>query len=128
MDVFSTIAKAAGCPLPSGIEIDGKDLLEHSTNSTGIPHPYLYWQRGNSKAIRSGDRKVIWNEEFCDTLMFNIMTDPNETSNLYPENKQDAVELTRIHRDWSAGLPEPLWPPIVHFREKADGRWFYFDN
>jgi arylsulfatase A-like enzyme len=128
MDVFATIAEVAGCSLPSGIETDGKNLLKYAGNASIIPHQYLFWQRGSSKSIRSTDRKVIWNEEFCDTLMFNILSDPIETNNLYPLNKQEANELIRIHKDWSAGLPGPLWPPIVHFREKIDGRWFYFDN
>jgi len=128
MDVFTTIAAIAGCPLPPDRAIDGKDLLLYIDNDSIIPHQHLFWQRGKSKAIRSGDWKAIWNEEFRDTLLYNVQLDPTETDDRYVNNKSLSHELIRIHQRWSGNLSEPLWPPIVHFREMVDERWFYFDN
>jgi len=128
MDVFSTAAAAARCPLPDDRQIDGKDLLAYLENDNLVPHPFLYWQRGNSKAIRSENRKVIWNEEFGDTLLYAIPPDAFERTDLFAQNKENARELISIHQTWSRQLPPPLWPPIVRFREKIDGRSFYFEN
>lgn len=128
MDVFSTIAVAAKCPLPENRTIDGKNLLGENEQDSIASDRHLCWQRGNSRAIRSGDWKVMWNEEFTDTLMYNITQDPYETLDLYAENRSRALELIKVHQEWSGSLPGPLWPPIVHFREQVDGRWFYFDS
>ena len=122
--------------------INGVNLVSYIQDSTAIPHPYLFWQRGNSKAIASPEWKVVWNEEFGDTLVYNLMMDPNEmtdqytvtgygirvTDSLKRELQLPFYDLIRIHQEWSSGLPGPLWPAIVHFREEVDGRWFYFDN
>jgi len=128
MDVFTTIAFAANAPLPPDRMIDGKDLLGFINTDSIVPHSHLFWQRGNSKAIRSGDWKVVWNEDFGDTLVYKIKTDPNEMRNLYGQNKVLAWKLISAHREWSEQLSGSLWPPIVHFREKVDERWFYFEN
>jgi arylsulfatase A-like enzyme len=129
MDVFPTIAGAAGFPLPSDRTIDGIDLLRYVKNRDSIPpHPNLFWQRGSSRAIRSGDWKVIWNVEFGDTLLYNLAKDPDEINDLFPQDQAIARKLSRIHSEWSDSLPEPLWPPVVWFREKVDDRYFYFDD
>lgn len=128
MDIFATVANAAGCPLPTFRQPDGVDLLKYIGNDTLLPHMHLYWQRGHSKAIRSMDWKVIWNEESGDTLLFDLGKDPGETTDQYASHRELARQLIRIHADWSDRLPEPLWPPIVHFREDFNGRWIYFDN
>lgn len=126
MDLFTTISSAAGCPKPPGRNIDGKDLLKYIEDRNELPHDAIYWQRGSSKAVRSGDWKAIWNEEFGDTLVYHIADDPFEANNMLPSVK--ARQLTEIHREWSNELPKPLWPAIVYYREWVDGRWVYFNN
>lgn len=128
MDVYSTISAVTGTPLPAFEEIDGKDLLPFLENDSVVPHETLCWQRGNSKAIRAGEWKVVWNEEFQDTLLYHITADPYETTDLFLVEKTKARELIKQHLGWSEKLHEPLWPPVVHFRESVDGRWVYFDN
>lgn len=131
MDIFSTIAAVTGCPLPPGVEIDGRDLIGSEVD---LPGPgssssrNFYWQRGPSKALRAGGWKVIWNEEFQDTLLYRISTDPYEIQDLSGQEKAMARELVNLHKHWSEQMHEPLWPSIVHFREKVDGRWIYFNN
>jgi arylsulfatase A-like enzyme len=128
MDVFSTVAAAAGCPLPDDRKIDGRDLISFITADSTPPHPNLYWQRGNSKAIRAGEWKVIWNEDSGDTLMYDLVADPYEKNDLFGHHKSLARQLTLVHGEWSGQLPPPLWPSIVRFREDVEGRSFYFEN
>jgi arylsulfatase A-like enzyme len=127
-DILPTIAAATGCPLPADRQIDGKNLLAYLNNDSIVPHKELFWQRGNSRAIRSGDWKVIWNSEFGDTLLFNISEDPYEKNDLFLRNKDLAHDLIGIHDHWSESLKKPLWPSVVYFRENVDGNWIYFDN
>jgi arylsulfatase A-like enzyme len=126
MDLFTTISSVAGCPLPPGRKIDGKNLLSHINDMHSAPHDALFWQRGSSKAVRAGEWKVIWNEEFKDTLLYHIASDPYEANDLYPSDQSQ--RLTGLHREWSDQLPKPLWPAIVYYREWVDGRWVYFNN
>jgi arylsulfatase A-like enzyme len=126
MDVFATIASIANCPLPEDRHIDGKDLLKYIGNDSLSPHRDIFWQRGNSKAVRSGDLKVVWNTLFQDTLLFHITDDPFETKELRQPGR--AKSLIELHHEWSAQLETPLWPSIVYFREQVNGRWVYFDN
>ena len=88
----------------------------------------FFWQRGSTRAIRSGEWKAIWNDETGDTLLYHIADDPNEIHDLFRQKKDLAANLARLHSEWSKGLQKPLWPSVVHFREKVDGRWVYFDN
>lgn len=128
MDVYSTIAAATNCPLPADRTIDGMDLLTCLQNDSLPPHTHLYWQRGNSRAVRSENWKAIWNEASGDTLLYLITSDPYERHDLFSQEKEVARELIRVHQTWSQELPPPLWPPIVRFREEVDGRSFYFEN
>ena len=128
MDILPTIAAATGCPLPADRLIDGENLLAYLNNDRFIPHSELFWQRGSSRAIRSGDWKVVWNEEFGDTLLFNITDDPNEIHDLFQFDKNLARNLIGIHDEWSEILNTPLWPSVVHYREEVDGKWIYFNN
>lgn len=128
MDIYPTIAAAAGCPLPAARQIDGKDLQVFINNDSIEPHRELFWQRGNSRAMRSGNWKVIWNAEFGDTLLFNISDDPDEIHDMFQLKKDHATDLISKHDHWSETLNKPLWPPVVHFRENVNGRWVYFDN
>ena len=114
--------------LPADRQIDGKNLLAYLNNDSIAPHNELFWQRGSSRAIRSGDWKVIWNLEFGDTLFFDIADDPNELHDLYQQKKNLATDLIGAHDNWSQSLHKPLWPSVVLFRENMDGNWIYFDN
>jgi arylsulfatase A-like enzyme len=128
IDIFPTIASAAGCPLPKARPVDGKDLMPMLHTDSLTPQRDFFWQRGSTKAIRSGEWKAIWNDESGDTLLYHIADDPNEVHDLFQQKRELAANLARLHNEWSKGLQKPLWPSVVHFREKVDGRWVYFDN
>ncbi len=128
LDILPTIAGATGCPLPADRLIDGENLLAYLNTDSIAPHGELFWQRGSTRAVRSGDWKVIWNAECGDTLLFNIASDPNESQDLFQLEKNLARDLIGIHDNWSETLHTPLWPSVVHFRENMDGNWIYFDN
>lgn len=128
MDIFATIASASGSRVPAGRNFDGVDLMQFLGDTAAEPHDFLFWQRGHSKAISSDEWKLIWNDEYSDTLLYHIVDDPYELNDMHSQ-RQDIVDSLRIeHERWSRSLPPPLWPPVVRFAEKVDGRWFYFDD
>ena len=60
VDVFPTLCKIAGVPLPTDRVIDGRDIMDVLTNSKATsPHDAIYGMRGTKLAmIRSGKWKL----------------------------------------------------------------------
>jgi len=89
MDIFHTITKLAELPPQNGKADLGINLLPYITGEkSSYPHKYLIWQRGFSKAIRSNDWKLSINENFEDTLLFNIAKDPFKTKNVQANHRE----------------------------------------
>ena len=61
MDLFPTIAKLVGAPLPTDRIIDGKNIwpLMSGTRGAGSPHEaYFYYRKGHLEGVRSGKWKL----------------------------------------------------------------------
>jgi arylsulfatase A-like enzyme len=59
IDIFPTILKQAGIPLPTDRVIDGKDLFPVLTEQAKTPHEALYSMKGNFLfTVRSGPWKL----------------------------------------------------------------------
>jgi len=110
MDLLPTFlaqADPASVPPPG---IDGQDLLPVLLGSGRVPnttHENLYWSFGNSRAVRSGDWKLILNppqfpgEELPDKLwLSNLEADPQESKNLAASEPDRVRQLTELLRTW----------------------------
>ena len=129
MDVFSTIVNVTGSSLPNDRIYDGVNLMpfiHHVENES--PHQYMYWKRGIAQTIRSDQYKLFLNDELGDTLLFDLQADPIEQYNIYHENKAIAKQLAKALNDWSATLPEPLWPSVIYYDFKEGDNHFLFDQ
>ncbi len=83
IDVFSTIAGAAGAALPTDREIDGVNLLPYVRGEkTERPHQVLLWRSGQYKAVRDGDWKLQSNEARSKVWLHNLAVDPTEKTDL----------------------------------------------
>ena len=129
MDLLTTMVIAAGGTIPDDRPMDGVDLIPFVLNQKEeAPHEYLYWQRGDSRALRSLEYKLLINDHLQDTVLFEINTDPFENHNLFSQQKQKARELVKVLNDWSTTLPPPLWPAAIYY-EFMDGEQRYlFDQ
>lgn len=129
LDVFTTACAVAGAVLPVDRIYDGVNLIPHFTQvETKIPHETLYWEVGINRIILHQQWKLFFNkEDDKQTLLYNLETDPFEKMNLTAEYPQKVKALKKIHQNWSAELPPPLWPPLVNFSLDADGNTYYFD-
>lgn len=107
MDLFATIADAAGAELPANV--DGISLLpilvgKPDTNSTAkLVNRELYFVRREGgpayggktiEALIQGDWKLIQNSPFEPLELYNLKMDPKETQNLASEQKQVFKEMS----------------------------------
>ena len=130
MDIFGTITSVLEIDLPEDRKYDGINLINYmkENNRSSYPHSYLFWNRGNTKAIRSSDYKLVFNSEFGDTLLFDMRLNNLEKENVLNDNRDLANELLYHYGRWEETLSEPLWPPLIYYVYEENGLKYYFDN
>ena len=80
LDIFATAIDAAGISKTRN-KLDGVSLLPYLKGKKGEPHEVLYWRKMDTRAIRSGDYKLIITYG-VDSVLYNIRKDPEEMDNL----------------------------------------------
>jgi len=127
LDVFTTAAGAAGCPLPADRVIDGKDLRPYVTGEVHDgPHPGLFWRALYSKAVRVGNWKMLLNDRTGDVRLYDLAADPEERHDLAPRHPEKVRELEAALEAWERGLVPPLWPRVMDFEVTIDGEVYRF--
>lgn len=107
LDWYPTIAKLCGATIPQSIRLDGYDLsdvLFH--NGKRASNIYAYFRNNKDvTGLRVGDWKITLPQEKIngnfwrastaahDTLLFNLRTDPGETTNLFHKEHAKATEI-----------------------------------
>ena len=95
-DIFPTVCRLAGVPLPSDRTIDGRDIWPVLTARASSPHEYVAWSEGPQLAIRHGKWKLVVNGVTHDgtpegsrpltgddaVFLSNTDEDPSESHNL----------------------------------------------
>ena len=97
IDLLPTCASILGVPLPD-TQIDGIDLstfLMDPTKATPPRDEFLYFKRGQLRAIRSGD----WKLDPGKKKLFNLREDPGELQDLYSRQTEMAERLSRLATD-----------------------------
>jgi len=130
MDIFGTITSVIGIDLPKDRKYDGINLINYmnENNQGSFPHSYLFWNRGNTKAIRSSAYKLVFNSEFSDTLMFDMRHNNLENENVLNDKRDLANDLLYHYGKWEETLTESLWPPLIYYVHEENGKKYYFDN
>jgi arylsulfatase A-like enzyme len=116
IDIFATVAAAAGVPLPADRTIDGRNLLPIlAPNGATLPsaHDALYFEWREQKAVRRGDWKLVVRGREDDgstlagddeILLSDLSRDPGETTNLRKEHPEIVDELLELHDRWAADV------------------------
>lgn len=102
IDLFPTILGLAGV----GVDIegiDGKDLFSNKDEARSLywhypVYNYAGWRPGG--AVRSGDWKMIQFFENDEVQLYNLRTDPNETSDLSRSNSDIVARLKEELKVW----------------------------
>lgn len=111
LDIFPTVTAASGGSLPVDRIYDGVDLVPYLTGKkSGVPHDALMWRRRPMASIRQGDWKLWKSLDGKFTLLFNLKTDLNETTNLAETNPEKVKQLEKAFDQWSRDMQDPRWP------------------
>lgn len=108
MDWFPTFCKLVGAEIPQDREIDGKDLSAVLfENGMREGDEFIYYMLSDQRGFRQGDWKIkrpfagfagsrgMKKVDAHDTLLFNLKTDPGETTNLAKENPEKTAQMMR---------------------------------
>ena len=126
VDIFSTIAGAAGAALPKDRIIDGVDLAPYANGKIkGRPHQTLFWRSGQYKAVRDGDWKLQSNEARSKVWLHNLATDPTEKVDLAAKEPERVKAMLALLARQDAESAKPLWPSLLQgpvFIDQPSGR------
>lgn len=107
LDLYPTLAGCAGASLPSDRVIDGKDVAEVWMDpDRRSPHEsFAYYLGNNLEAVR--DRR--WKLHFAKrkreiSELYDLATDPSETTNVYDRHPDEVSRLTRMAEDYRCAL------------------------
>lgn len=104
MDWMPTLLELAGSPVPPGL--NGRSfagLLTGQDTTTGPARPLFFVRReGNDSykglqihALRNGDFKLLQSSPFAPYELYNLLTDPAETTNLAEQNSVVRDQMAR---------------------------------
>ena len=111
-DVMPTLAELAGTSKQVPDDIDGISFLPSllQQGEQQQQHEYLYWafyERGGSRALRSGDWKAVQQPIHTPVRLYNLKTDLGEQVDVAAANQQLVRELTRTMD--AAYAPSDRW-------------------
>jgi arylsulfatase A-like enzyme len=118
LDIFSTAVAAGGGRLPKGRAIDGVDLLPCVTGRKKTPHDILFWRKGEDRAVRRGNWKLVKSGEQPAEL-YDLGEDISESKDLSAEKPEVVDQLSRHLAAWESQLVPPLWGPAAGTRQRA---------
>jgi arylsulfatase A-like enzyme len=115
IDIFATIAAAAGAKLPSGRLLDSEDILAGPAQRDAI-----FWRSGDYRAVRTGDWKLQLTKRPAKARLYNLATDPTEQTDLAAREPARVAELRTLIARQNAGMAKPIWPGLVEGPVRID--------
>ena len=98
LDVYPTCMAMAGLPVPGAQEIDGRPCFEAMQNNTSTPVEACYYLYEDADAIRTEQWKLIRRGDHAE--LYNIKTDPSETTDVAAQHPEMAKELVQKLDAW----------------------------
>jgi arylsulfatase A-like enzyme len=105
VDIMPTVLELCGIPVPH--QAQGKSLAVLMFDEKAVPvNEYVFAEGGKRKMIRSREWKFIkdYGGRGLDRL-YNLMSDPGEEYDLYPEKKDIVLRLESVLKAWEESLP-----------------------
>ena len=122
IDLFHTIAGAAGASLPNDRKLDGVDLMPFITGeTTGVPHDTLFWREGHQQSVQHKGWKLI-RAKRPDPMywLFDLNVDPTEQRNLATVETAKLQQLNGLLDAHNAEQAEPMWPTVWNSPQLID--------
>lgn len=103
LDLFPTLARAAGASMPSDRVYDGFDLMPLLSGAGKPPRNEFFYCRGRAlEAVREGQWKLRYTRQAQE--LFNLDEDPAERYNLYDRHPEVAGRLLKRLRAFAAEI------------------------
>jgi len=116
MDVLPTLCDLTGIEIPKNI--NGNNITEVLTGANNtLEHDFLVWDNNTQTAVRKGKWKYRSASEAAKSnadyemveleygeYLYNLETDPGETTNLKNEHPKVFSELKNIHKNWRTSI------------------------
>ncbi|MDQ4421537.1 sulfatase-like hydrolase/transferase [Sphingobium sp. DEHP117] len=127
LDILPTALRAAapGRPLPK--DLDGDDLVALLKDG-GRTTRTLLWGQEPVFAVRQGRYKLWRSNDWNQTYLYDLTTDPGERKDLSAAKPKVRATLEKHMNEWRGTLPPPLWPLHQTRKVMINGRetqWVY---
>ena len=114
IDIFHTIAAAAGASVPKDRKLDGVDLIPYiQGENKEKPHKTLFWREGHHQSVLHKGWKLIKADRPDKRWLFNLDKDPTERNNLSKDNPTKVSQLEKLLDLHNSEQAEPLWPSVL---------------
>jgi len=110
LELFPTLLAAAGAKAPSGVVLDGFDMLPVLEGRQSTPRKDMFWEAHGDKAARVGSLK--WVESAAGSGVFDLAQDEGEQHDLSATRPEMARELKDRFAVWRKAMDdaEPRGP------------------
>jgi arylsulfatase I/J len=115
VDMLPTLAGLAGASLGHSKRLDGVDMWPTLATGQAGRDEVVYNVEPSQGAVREGDWKLVWKEDLPPRVeLFDLSTDPNETTDLAEAHPDKVAALTARVLDLARAMAEPLQPATAH--------------
>ncbi|MDO9487891.1 MAG: sulfatase-like hydrolase/transferase, partial [Sphingomonadaceae bacterium] len=115
IDLFSTIAGAAGAGVPADRVIDSENVLAGPAR-----RPALFWRSGAYRAVRAGDWKLQVTARPAKDRLYNLADDPTEKNDLSASQPQRVAAMRALLERQNRGMAKPIWPGLIEGPVRID--------
>lgn len=117
IDLVPTLLDLTGTPAPEGVEFDGESLKGTLLGEGGSRRAPIFFRRppdrdafyGDSDlpdlAVRSGRWKLLCEYDGSEPELYDLQTDPGETTNLAGEHRERVQKLSSSLIRWHESMP-----------------------
>jgi arylsulfatase A-like enzyme len=122
VDLFPTLCAIAGAKPPQGVTLDGEDLSAALFGKSVARQKPLFWEYGRNDqffnyppaphdrspnlAVREGKWKLLVNADGSKAELYDLSTDPKETTNQVKDHPEKAGQLRAAALKWRQSLPK----------------------
>ncbi|WP_017667816.1 sulfatase-like hydrolase/transferase [Sandarakinorhabdus sp. AAP62] len=112
IDLFPSLASAAGAALPADRVIDGVNIMPAAFGNAPVKRKddAIFWQSGAYRVVRAGDWKLQVDGNQNKLWLFNLASDPGEKANLATSQPQKVAQLKALLAAHHANAVPSLWP------------------
>jgi len=115
IDIYSTIAAAAGAKVPTDRIVDSQNILAGPAHRQA-----MYWRSGDYRVVRAGDWKLQVTKRPEKVRLYNVAIDPTEQHDVSAQEPQRVAQLRAMIEAQNKGMAKPIWPGLIEGPVRID--------